>query len=901
MTDHELDGITFNWNVFPSTRLEASQLLTPIGCLYTPLHKRDVKHIPIPTGFSCKYQPIVCPKCDNYINNYAKIDRVNKMWWCPFCEERTFFPDNYVLPPQNPTSDDEIPVELRQSSSTIVYDLPEDISSGAVGPSPLAFVFVLDVYQNIDDVQSASPTQFEKLITRVIESIELLPESSLISVITYDELVHVHKIATANSSVSFSYEELFGSVPEGEESGKNGYNFDRIFQDDSLRNRINKDLGIVPNVPYEWQESPLVKNGFFTELNLDSKPAILDNIRTLAFKLTPSYKPLRQVGLAHYITSYLLSLASYKGFIGKVLVFMHGPGTLEPGSIVDPQPASRLRSHNDIVNLEAPKFISSSKFYEVLGNIATGYLIEDAASAKAVNVAEPLPHTPRFSFDVYACALDQVGLYEMKSMILLSCGQVFLSESFHSFQFRDALKTSIEKAIDFNSTKYNCKLTVSTSRGAKVHKLLGHGNYLPSYYQQHQKLADLQHERISDTLNEFDSSTKKINFTNQWWFNKLADNEDTLAIYFEIDTVSSSNKLHAFTGVKHVYIQYRLKYWDGTSWKLRVTTVMKPTTLFILSNHQVRMTDGSYKLVNSKSKIIKERDLLASFDYKAWMILLTRLLINKIDSSLGYGDFKTVVKQADSILIRLLHYFGGISVDKYNDGSFNPYENIMSYYKINENFERLPSLMYNLRRNPQLINIFNSSPDETAYYHYWFLKANVESSILMIEPRFILIDEKGGFDSVQSDSNILTIPSSENKVLVMDSIFNIIIYYYSNKFVLHPSDNEELVYGDDESIKSVMKLIKDQEPKHRQVVPKYVLTKNGHSQARFLISRLSPQLTYSDKKESEGFFSSLFKKLSFEDSNAFRYDSIKTDEISTKEYYDGLIKMVKNYRVEHDY
>lgn len=873
MTD-DLDGVKFNWNVLPSTRLEASQLLTPIGCLYTPLHTRDTKYLPIPYS---KCQPLICPECDNYINVYAKIDRANKMWWCPFCETRTLFPPDYVLPPQNPSSDDEIPVEFRQSSSTIVYELPNDISSGLANPPPLAYVFMIDAYQNIDDV-----TQFEKLITRVVESIEVLPEGSLVSVITYEEKVQVHNISN-NSSALFSYEDVFGA----------NYNFEAVFQDESLKAHINKTMKITPNVPYDWEDSPLVKNGVFTQLSAQNSPMVLAYIRNLASKITHTYKPLRATGLAHYIATYLLSQASSKGFIGKVLVFMNGPGTLNPGCIVDPRPGAKIRSHNDIVNLEAPHFVSSSRFYEVLGIIATGCLIEDAAtSSNTVNTPEPLPLAPRFSFDVYSCSLDQVGLYEMKSMILSSSGQIFICESFHSYQFKNALARSITKT----STKYNCKLTVATSRGAKVHKLVGHGSPLPSYYQQRPKLSSLQHERISDSVTEFDCSTKKTSITNQWWFNSLG--EDTLAVFFDIDTVSSSSKLHSFTGVKHIYIQFRLKYWDDSCWKLRVTTVMKPTTLFIMSNHQVRMTDGSYRLVNSKSKIVKERELLASFDYKAWIILLARLLINKIDSSLGFGDFKTVVKQADSTLIRLLHYFGGISVDRDNEGSFNPYENIMSYYKINENFERLPSLMYHLRRNPQLINVFNSSPDETAYYHYWFLKANTECSIAMIEPRTLLI-ENDKYDIVQPDSQLLTIPSSENKVLVMDSIFNVIIYYYSSELVLHPSHNEELIYGNNEKIKPIMQLIKNQQQEKRQVEPRYVLTKKGHSQARFLVSRLSPQLNYT-KKDSEGFFGALFKKLSFEDS-AFRYNTIKTDEISTKEYYDGLIKMVKGYRVEHDY
>ena len=43
MTDfHEVeatDGVRFSWNVWPSSRLEATRMVVPIGCLYTPFKK----------------------------------------------------------------------------------------------------------------------------------------------------------------------------------------------------------------------------------------------------------------------------------------------------------------------------------------------------------------------------------------------------------------------------------------------------------------------------------------------------------------------------------------------------------------------------------------------------------------------------------------------------------------------------------------------------------------------------------------------------------------------------------------------------------------------------------------------------------------------------------------------
>jgi len=34
------DGVRFSWNVWPSSKLEATRLVVPLGCLFTPLKER---------------------------------------------------------------------------------------------------------------------------------------------------------------------------------------------------------------------------------------------------------------------------------------------------------------------------------------------------------------------------------------------------------------------------------------------------------------------------------------------------------------------------------------------------------------------------------------------------------------------------------------------------------------------------------------------------------------------------------------------------------------------------------------------------------------------------------------------------------------------------------------------
>ena len=87
------------------------------------------------------------------------------------------------------------------------------------------------------------------------------------------------------------------------------------------------------------------------------------------------------------------------------------------------------------------------------------------------------------------------------------------------------------------------------------------------------------------------------------------------------------------------------------------------------------------------------------------------------------------------------------------------------------------------------------------------------------------------------------------------------------------------------------------------MIPKIIVTQTGHSQARFLISRLNPiekdlQAEYEEAhlpKKNKGFFG-----LFGGSQQVQKYDKIMTDELSLKQYYDGLIKLIDIYRVEDD-
>jgi hypothetical protein len=43
--NEDRDGVRFTWNVWPSSRLEATRLVVPLGCLYQPLKERPGRNV----------------------------------------------------------------------------------------------------------------------------------------------------------------------------------------------------------------------------------------------------------------------------------------------------------------------------------------------------------------------------------------------------------------------------------------------------------------------------------------------------------------------------------------------------------------------------------------------------------------------------------------------------------------------------------------------------------------------------------------------------------------------------------------------------------------------------------------------------------------------------------------
>lgn len=64
------DGVRHSWNVWPSTRIEATRCVVPLGTLYTPL--KTIDHMP----GALTYDPIRCNGngCGSILNPFVYVD-----------------------------------------------------------------------------------------------------------------------------------------------------------------------------------------------------------------------------------------------------------------------------------------------------------------------------------------------------------------------------------------------------------------------------------------------------------------------------------------------------------------------------------------------------------------------------------------------------------------------------------------------------------------------------------------------------------------------------------------------------------------------------------------------------------------------------------------------------------
>jgi len=160
-------------------------------------------------------------------------------------------------------------------------------------------------------------------------------------------------------------------------------------------------------------------------------------------------------------------------------------------------------------------------------------------------------------------------------------------------------------------------------------------------------------------------------------------------------------------------------------------------------------------------------------------------------------------------------------------------------FRLSEEFAYYPQFMFHLRRS-QFIQVFNSSPDETAFFRSILFRENVVNSLIMIYPSLTCYSLNGPAEAVQLDVNNL----GPEKILLLDTFFHVVIWYGStiekwrkDNIHLKPEYDyfAQLLNAPTQDAQSFMD--------NRFPHPRFIECVEKGSQERFLMAKLNPSIT----------------------------------------------------------
>ncbi|KAK1583253.1 hypothetical protein Q3G72_022216 [Acer saccharum] len=750
------DGVRMAWNVVPGTKQEGSNCVVPISAIYTP-----IKHYPnLPV---LPYAPLRCRTCRSILNPFSIVDFAAKIWICPFCFQRNHFPPHYAS-----ISDDNLPAELFPQYTTIEYESLGDKSSL---PLPPVFMFVVDT--------CIIEEEMSYLKSALSQAIDLLPDNSLVGLITFGTLVHVHELGFAQIPKTYVFK---GSKDVSKDQLLDQLNF--------FLNKPKPTAGVIAGARDGLSSDTIARfllPASDCEFALNS---VLEELQKDPWPIPPDQRATRCTGTALSIAANLLG-ACVPGSGARIMAFVGGPSTDGPAAIVSKNLSEPIRSHKDLDKDSAPHYHKAVKFYDTL-------------SKQLVHQGHVL--------DLFACALDQVGVAELKVAVEKTGGLVVLAESFGHSVFKDSLRRV------FHSEDYDLGLCsngifeINCSKDIKVQGIIGPCASL-------EKKGPLCSDTVVGQGN-----------TSAWKMCGL-DKATTLCLIFEIVKKDIPDATIQSTS-NQFYFQF-LTYYQHNSGQMRL-----------------RVTTLSRRWVAGPGSI---QDLISGFDQEAAAVVMARLVSFKMEIEAEFDP----IRWLDKALIHICSRFGDYQKDSPSSFSLSP------------RFSIFPQFIFHLRRS-QFVQVFNNSPDETAYFRMILNRENVTNSVVMIQPSLISYSFHSGPEPALLDVAAI----AADRILLLDSYFTVVIFHGATiaqwrKAGYHNQPEHQafaqLLQAPHDDADAIMK--------ERFPVPRLVICDQHGSQARFLLAKLNPSATYNSDARIPG------------------GDIIFTDDVSFEVFLDHLQRL----------
>lgn len=392
--------------------------------------------------------------------------------------------------------------------------------------------------------------------------------------------------------------------------------------------------------------------------------------------------------------------------------------------------------------------------------------------------------------DVYSCALDQTGLLEMKNLFNSSGGNVIMGDSFNSSLFKQTYQKSFEKDANGQLKQgFNATMEVKTGAGLKIEGVLGccaSGN--------------VKNAVVSDT-------EMGIGGTCQWKFGAISP-RTTIGVVFEISAQHGTAIPQGARGMVQFVTQYQ--HADGRK-RIRVTTTCRSWA----------------------DMTTQQQNIAYTFDQEAAAVAIARLASFRATNE---NDTPEALRWLDRTLIRLCQKFGEYAKDDPNS------------FRLSEKFSLFPQFMFHLRRS-QFLQVFNNSPDETAYYRHILFSENVLESTTMIQPVLFSYSFNGPPEPVLLDTSSIL----PDRILLMDDYFHVLIFHGQTV-----AQWRKMNYHEDPQYASFKQLLEAPVAdatailQERFPMPRYIVTEHEGSQARFLLSKVNPSTTHNNPYANDG-------------------------------------------------
>ncbi|EKX47073.1 secretory protein 23A [Guillardia theta CCMP2712] len=721
----EADGVRFSFTIWPTSRLEATRCVVPLGCHYSPLKKIADSPPPLP------YEPIFCKgPCRAVLNPACQVDYRNRIWICPFCATRNHFPHHYA-----DINETNLPAELIPQFTTIEYQLQRPFA-----PPPV-FLLVVDT--------SVKEKELMALKDSLLMALNLIPENARIGLITFGATVQVHEIASQEMPKCYVFrgtkdvntqivQDFLGLGPRGMK-GANPDMITRFIQ------------------PYS--ECEFSFTGILEGLEHDPWPVKIE------------HRPLRCTGAALAVAAGLLECSNPNN-PSRIMMFLGGPCTEGPGQVVGVEKEEPMRGHSDIDNDSVKWAKKATQFYNSIAQrcVQNGHVI-----------------------DIFACALDQCGVHEMKACVEKTGGSIVQTDTFSNVIFKESFKRIFARDEENNlKMAFNAELDVITSREFKVAGAIG-------------CCASLNKKTPFVAETEIGQGG-----TSAWKICGLHPGT-SVSIFFEVTTQHTQ----PIPPGQLRYTQFQTHYIHSTGQhRLRVTTLAQSWATAESTTENKLGPHGWMEVASS-------------FDQEATAALMARWAVHKAETEESFD----ILRWLDRKLIQLCQKFAEYRKDD------------ASSFRLAPNFSIYPQFMFNLRRS-QFLHVFGSSPDETAFFRIYLLKEGTTNMTLMIQPSLLAFSFNHPPGPVLLDVSSI----APDRILLLDTYFNVVLFHGETiaewkrqKFQENPEyvSFKQLLEAPQEEAKELMR--------DRFPYPRFVDCDQHGSQARFLLSKVNPSSTHNQQ------------------------------------------------------